>query len=98
MEHQKLFDEGAVRFTSKTVFKDRGTLGPSGAFVLPKKYFDEVLFKSKGEMKILEELLGFDEGYLKGDDVMIVFFEKNDIPDLRIPSGNESGTNRHWIP
>ncbi|WP_374461390.1 peptidoglycan-binding protein [Chryseobacterium taeanense] len=98
VNHLKEFEEGAVRFTSRTSFQERGTLGPPGAFVLPKKYFDELVVKSKGEVKILEELLGFDEGYLKGDDVMIVFFEKNDIPDLRIPSGNEGGANSKWIP
>ena len=98
LKHLNLFDEGVIRFTSKISFQERGTLGPIRAFVLPKKDFDEIIIESKGEMKILEKLLGFDEGYLEGDDVMIAYFEKNDIKDLRMPSGNERGANERWVP
>ena len=97
-EHLNLFDEGAVRFTSRASFQKYRTLGPEGAFVLPKKYFDEVIKKSGGDVRKIEKLLGFDEGYLRSDDIMIVYFERNDILDLRIPSGNEGGANKRWIP
>lgn len=96
--HLKKFDDGAVRFTSKTAFQKYGTLGPDGAFVMPKKNFDEIIKGSKGDLEFIEKALGFEPGYLKGDDIMIAFIKKEDFYELKIPSGNENGANPFWLP
>ncbi len=96
--HLSKFEKGIVRFTSKASFEKYGTLGPEGAFILPKKYFDEILIESKGNLKIIEEKLGFEPGYLSDDDLMIVVLEDVNITKIRIPSGNETGANKKWIP
>lgn len=97
-EHLSQFDEGVVRFTSRSAYKKYGTLGPDGGFVLPKKELDKVLAESKGDIKLIEVKLGLPEGYLGDDDVMIVLMERKDCTSLSLPSGNENGANEFWLP
>lgn len=96
--HLKKFDDEIVRVLSKNAFLKHGILGPKEAFVLPKSYFDDVIKKSNGDIKLLEEALGFEKGYLRSDDVMIVLIKRQDVRFLNIPSGNEAGANPLWLP
>ncbi len=97
-KHLIKFDEGAVRFTSRKSFNQYGILGPDGGFVLPKTELDRILNETGGNLRLLERKLGFDNGYLSEDDIMIALIKKNDFNGLKIPSGNESGANSLWIP
>jgi hypothetical protein len=96
-QHLAKFEEGIVRFTSRQAFETYGTLVPDGGFVLPKKYLDDILSEAKGNLQVIEKKLGLESGYLNNDDLMIVFIEKQDYRNIRIPSGNEGGTNPLWI-
>lgn len=90
--HAKLFDGGAVRIQPSA---PTGTIGRTETWVLPKSTADEALARAGGDIRKLEELLGFDKGYL-GDSPVLV-----DIPNptgYRIPNGNEFGANHHWRP
>ena len=96
--HLSKFDEGALRFTSRKAFEKYGTLGPDGGFILPKSELDRLLKETGGDLREIERKLGLGEGYLVGDDTMIVLIEKSDLSNLRMPSGNEGGANEFWIP
>lgn len=97
-KHLSIFDDGAVRFTSRNSFNLYGTLGPDGGFILPKSELDRILNETGGDMRLVEKKLGLDDGYLSDSDVMIVLIEKKDFQGLCIPSGNEGGANKFWIP
>lgn len=96
--HLAKFDDGAVRFTSKSGISKHGTYGPDGGFVIPKSEFERVMLESKGDLRIVEQKLGLDKGYLSNSDTVVVVIEKNNISGLRMPSGNESGANKFWKP
>jgi filamentous hemagglutinin len=96
--HISKFDEGAVRFTSRNDAGKYGTVGPDGGFVLPKSEFDRVLLESNGNLRTVEKKLGLDQGYLGDSDTMAVYIKPQDMKNLQIPSGNEGGANRQWIP
>tara|TARA_B100001109_G_scaffold4202_1_gene3288 strand:+ start:45613 stop:56226 length:10614 start_codon:yes stop_codon:yes gene_type:complete len=97
-EHEALFDEGAVRFTSRRAVEEYGTAGSSEAFVMPKSEFDNVLKESGGDLRVVEQKLGLDLGYLGDKDTMAVYIKPEDMKDIKIPSGNEAGANNYWIP
>lgn len=96
--HLAKFDDGAIRFTSKSKYDQYGTYGTSDAFVMPKSDFERVMKESKGDLRVVEQKLGLDKGYLSGSDTLIVYVEKKDITGLKVPSGNEGGANSHWLP
>lgn len=96
--HLALFDEGAVRFTSRQGVYEYGTLGPDGGFVMPKKLFSQLIEQSDGNMRIIENKLGLEQGYLTNTDTAIYYIPRNEIVNLRLPSGNETGANKNWIP
>ena len=97
-EHLALFDEGAVRFTNRSTAQKYGTLGPDGAFVMPKSEFDRVMTETGGDLRQIEKRLGLDEGQLSNADTMVVEIARKDLDGLRVPSGNESGVNDKWLP
>ncbi|MBD2822430.1 hypothetical protein [Xenorhabdus szentirmaii] len=96
--HLAKFNDGEIRFTSKSKYEQYGTYGTSDAFVMPKSEFERVMIESKGNLRIVEQKLGLDKGYLSGSDTLIVHVEKKGISGLKIPSGNEGGANSHWLP
>lgn len=96
--HMSTFDEGAVRFTSRSGIREYGTVGPDGGFVLPRSEFDKVLSESKGDLRIVERKLGLDNGYLGESDTIAVYIRPEDMKNIRIPTGNEAGANSQWVP
>jgi filamentous hemagglutinin len=56
---------------------------------------DDAISQAGGNVGKLEQLLGFDKGYLGNAPVRV------DIPSptgYRIPTGNEFGANNYWRP
>lgn len=96
--HLKLFDEGAVRFTSRSGVEKYGTLGPDGGFVMPASEFQALMADTGGDLAAVEKRLGLDAGYLSDSDTLVAYIERSDINGLRVPSGKEGGANDHWIP
>jgi len=97
-DHLSTFDEGAVRFTSREKVEEYGTAGTDQAFVIPKAEFDKVVKESNGDLRAVESKLGLSNGYLGDSDTMAVLIKKEDMVDLRVASGNETGANQFWIP
>ncbi len=100
-EHLKKFNEGGGYLTSKDVLDrfGRDTLGrPDGQFIMPKAELDALIKRANGDISIIEKELGIPSGAWQGKEIVRI-----DIPDakdngLRIPSGNEAGTNELWLP
>ncbi len=68
-------------------------------FVMPKSVCDEVSIRANGDISVYEIELGFDVGHFEdgGGLIRIDIDDLNDL-NLRLPSGNETGANSHWIP
>lgn len=68
-------------------------------FVMPKKICDKIEKEAGGNISVWEKKLSFDAGYFanQGGLVRIDILDFKDL-NLRIPNGNESGANEHWIP
>jgi filamentous hemagglutinin len=97
--HLAKFDDGAIRFTSRSSHAKYGTLGPEGGFVMPAKEFSDLVRATKGDLKLVEKKLGLDPGTLASGDTLIAYIEKKDLAGLRIPSGNEGGVHPSlWLP
>lgn len=62
---------------------------------MPKSVSDDLIGKSGGDVRKLEELLGLDSGYLGDAPVVVEILEPI---RLRMPSGNEPGANEFWLP
>jgi hypothetical protein len=95
---EAMFNEGAVRFTSRKSIERYGTAGSSDAFVFPRSYFDEVVSEAKGNLRIIEKRLGLESGYLGDVDTVAAYISRSDFSRMRIPSGNEAGANLFWLP
>ncbi|UYA60524.1 Hemolysin [Pectobacterium sp. F1-1] len=96
--HLAKFDDGAVRFTSMGDVKKYGTLGPDNGFVMPKSEFDKLIKESSGNLRIVEKKQGLESGYLGNSNTGVFYIKKQDIKNLKIPSGNELGANKFWLP
>ncbi len=97
-EHLAKFDDGAIRFGSRKSYNSYGTLGPDGGFVMSKREFEKVMKEADGDLRKVEQLLGLEKNYLSGSDTMIMYIDKKDFTNLRMPSGNEGGANQYWVP
>lgn len=86
--------EGGVTKISSTA--PVGTAGPQGGtFIMPKTVTDNIISNSGGSISKFEELLGLERGTLGTNPVRV---DVSSPSGLRIPSGNELGTNTQWIP
>ena len=101
-EHLKLFEDGVVKIMSEKNYfyikENRGGyIGPeSGQYVMPKFVYEKAVKASNGNPRILEELLGFDKGYLGENPISI---EAKRLEYLKFPSGNENGAYQGlWEP
>ncbi|HFH9945957.1 TPA: hypothetical protein ACGO80_000144 [Streptococcus suis] len=100
--HLAMFDDGAIKVMSFDSY-DYGlqnygaTIGhQDGHFVMPKSVFDKAVKASDGNPRILEELLGLDQGYL-GDKPVVIDIQH--YKNIRMPSGNEPGAwDGFWEP
>ncbi|HEL0622976.1 TPA: hypothetical protein TVL46_001836 [Streptococcus equi subsp. zooepidemicus] len=102
--HRHLFDNGAIKiqkFTPQEGGFNNGAIGnPKDhvVFVMPKDVGETLIDVSKGEPRILEDLLGLHLGDL-GDSPVAIDIPKESIRNLRIPSGNEgSAFEGYWKP
>ena len=92
-KHLALFEGGVTKIAAN---EPKGTVGPpGGTFVMPKWVADRIILKSKGDISKLETLLALDPGILGTNPVRIDIMAPK---GLRMPSGNEFGANKQWIP
>ena len=91
--HLSMFKGGVTKFYATA---PTGTIGPkSGTFVFSSPYADEIIKKTNGNVRLLEQLLGIPSGALGKAPVRVDIHYPT---GLRIPSGNERGANDFWLP
>ncbi|HEL1172921.1 LXG domain-containing protein [Streptococcus equi subsp. zooepidemicus] len=102
--HQQYFDNGATRFQKfkPNVDYQDGLVGDDlgNSFWLSSKDADIIQEIGKGNNRLYETLLGFDEGYLEDGPLyrLDVSPEVVSQKGVSIPSGNEKGANSWWRP
>lgn len=99
-EHLAKFEDGASRFMPKTTLEKYGPAQVDGtSFVMPKTEADLIeAAANRGDIKYVEDALGLERGSLSKEDLSRVDFPSPDELNLRVPSGNEAGANKLWIP
>ena len=104
--HLDQFDDGVSVIQTEWAYKRyseiNGFVGvpdDNSLFVMPKNYCDDVIERANRNISIIEKELGFPEGYFS-DGGGLIRIDAPNTPELniRIPSGNETGANIHWIP
>jgi hypothetical protein len=98
-QHLAKFENGAVRFTTKSSVNKYGTIGSKEAFTMPKSKFDNLMIDTGGNLGLIEQKLGLNKGDLTGNDAVIAFIKREDISNIKMPSGNEKGVIPElWLP
>jgi hypothetical protein len=95
--HLAKFDDGIGRVSTRANFDEFGTLGGDNSFVLPRNELIQILDETGGNVREIERRLGMNPGDL-GDNPVFGVFRREDVGEIRIPSGNEVGVNNNWIP
>ena len=104
--HLAQFDDGVSVIQTEWAYsrysETNGFVGvpdDNSLFVMPKNYCDDVIARANGNISIIEKKLGFPEGYFSdgGGLIRIDALNTSEL-NIRIPSGNETGANKLWIP
>lgn len=97
--HLERFDDGASRFMTAEALEDYGIGHRDGTtYVFPTRELENLMEATGGDRRALEQALGLPDGYFDVEGVVRVDVPSPETYDLRIPSGNEAGTNDQWIP
>ncbi|HEL1053230.1 TPA: hypothetical protein TVS29_001291 [Streptococcus equi subsp. zooepidemicus] len=102
--HRHLFDNGAARFQrfQPSESWNNGVVGGKDgmSFWVSKDHADVIEDIAKGDNRLYETLLGFNEGYLGNDPLYRLDLSPKMVSKkgVSIPSGNESGANEWWRP
>ncbi len=97
-QHLAKFEDGAVRFTTEDKLHTHGVGHIDGtSFLMSKSEVDELVRKTNGDPRKLEEALGLPEDQL-GKGALRIDFPSPLSHGGRIPSGNEAGANQKWEP
>ncbi|WP_228274482.1 hypothetical protein [Streptococcus equi] len=102
--HRHLFDNGAARFQrfQPSESWNNGVVGGKDgmSFWVSNDHADIIEDIAKGDNRLYETLLGFDEGYLGNDPLYRLDLSPKMVSKkgVSIPSGNESGANEWWRP
>ncbi|NQK93799.1 hypothetical protein HO498_05925 [Streptococcus suis] len=102
--HRQQFDNGAIKFQKFTPEEggfNNGAIGNPDdhvAFVMPKEAGQTLLEVSKGDPRVLEDLLGLHPGDL-GNSPVVIEIPPESLHNVRIPSGvEESAFDGYWKP
>ena len=66
--------------------------------MIPKSEFDDLVTQSGGNMNVVEQKLGLPIDSLSSGNTVALEIRPNDFKNSSVPSGNEIGVNRQWIP
>ncbi|MBW7675324.1 hypothetical protein [Chryseobacterium chendengshani] len=100
IEHYNLFQKEGIasRVVSKKVFEKRGIGKPDigkTEFVSRKSDIDDILMLSREEQA---KKLGIPIEQIESGDVVRIDFKLSKDVKVEMPSGNEWGANKQWIP
>ena len=98
-KHLAKFEDGVSCLAPGNVITDYKQLGRSdGLFVMPKKEMDDLLKRTGGDIGKIEKELGIPEGEWSDFQILRFDIRKENLNNLRMPRGNETGSNSEWIP
>ncbi|MBQ9691124.1 MAG: hypothetical protein IJV62_03350 [Eggerthellaceae bacterium] len=99
--HQKQFEKGVFKFVSDKGNSNHfpnGSNGighPSGTFVAALGDLPNLVEEAGGDVRTIENALGFESGYLGENPYIVISQESREV---RIPMGDSAGTNERWVP
>ena len=100
--HLEKFDQGAAFLVPKNNLDKYGRelIGYSDdtQFVMPKSTLDDLIKKTGGDISTIEKELGIPSGAWQGKEISRIDVLNPREHGLRLPSGNEMGTNELWLP
>ena len=99
--HAKSFENGASRIVTRKSFEDYGIGKPDPGrteFVLTKERAGQMISESKGDVGVIADKLGIPQEQLKNDSLVLIEFEPTELYSPKMPTGNEWGANKQWIP
>jgi len=98
-QHLDQFDGGATRIYRKESLDDWGPGNNGTTYVFPTDQLDDVIKAADGDPRKLSDALGLPENFFVGADVELRDFSPQELDGLRMPTGNEGGTDAEkWIP
>jgi hypothetical protein len=100
-EHLGNFNDGASRILIRSDFEEYGVGKPDtgkSEFVLTKEDADAIMAEANGDPVKVAQKLGIPEDQLAGDSMVVIDFHPSSTYDPLMPSGNEWGANKQWIP
>lgn len=100
-EHLEKFHEGASRILIRSDFEEYGVGKPDAGkseFVLTKDDAEAIMAECGGDPIKIAQKLGIPEDQLAGDSLVRIDFHPSGSYDPLMPSGNEWGANKQWIP
>lgn len=96
--HLDQFADGATRIYKKDSLDDWGPGNQGTTYVFPTDQLQNVMDNSSSPQD-LANTLGLPEDFFDGADVELRDFAPHELDGLRMPSGNEGGTDAEkWIP
>lgn len=97
-QHLDQFADGATRIYRKSSLDDWGPGNNGTTYVFPTDQLQKVIDRSPTPQD-LARTLGLPENFFAGADVELRDFAPHELDGLRMPSGNEGGTDLDaWIP
>jgi hypothetical protein len=100
-EHLRNFEDGASRILIRSDYEEYGVGKPDpgkSEFVLTKQDADAMITESGGDPAKLTQKLGIPADQLVNDSLVIIDFHPTELYSPQIPSGNEWGANKQWLP
>jgi len=100
-KHLSMFSDKPCLFLTRYAFDNfckNGIGRKDGQFLIPKEIGDRIekQLSKKSTFAAGEAELGIPAGAWAGQEIIRVTI--NDIPNLRMASGNEVGANKYWMP
>lgn len=90
------FDAGAIRIASRAAFESYGLLGPPGSTVVAADAFEGLVRDADGDLRFVEQRLGFEAGALTDPDTFVALIDRRDLFELRL--AGERGAMADWLP
>lgn len=97
-DHLSQFENGATRIYRTESLENYGPGNQNTTYVFPTDQLDNLMSQSKTPQDLANSL-GLPEDFFVGADVQLRDFAPHELDGLRMPSGNEGGTDVDaWIP
>lgn len=98
-KHLEQFKGGVARIMTADNLRVYGPKREDGtSFVFPKSQVADAMKFAQGDRRKLEGALGLQPGDLGADALVLVEIDQPEKYNIRIPTGNEAGANKDWIP